>query len=229
MAKIRILIADDHAVLRAGLRMLLSAQPDMEVVGEAADAHEAVRKAIESRAHVVLMDITMPGGSGIQAIGRIRQGSPRTRVLVLTMHDDPAYVRAALAAGGSGHVVKEVESSELLAAIRAIHRGRTFVDLSLAGHSAENALLGGATRGPARQRGPARLSQRELRVLELVVQGHTNQRVADRLSVSIKTVETYRARIRDKLGLKTRADLVRFALETGLLRPGKSNRAHSIE
>lgn len=229
MAKIRILIADDHAVLRAGLRMLLSVQPDMEVVGEAADAHEAVRKAVESRPHVVLMDITMPGGGGIQAIGRIRQGSPRTRVLVLTMHDDPAYVRAALAAGGSGHVVKEVESSELLAAIRAIHRGRTFVDLSLAGHSAENALPGGATRGQARQRGPVRLSQRELRVLELVAQGHTSQRVADRLSVSIKTVETYRARIRDKLGLKTRADLVRFALETGLLRPGESNRAHSIE
>lgn len=224
MAKILVLIADDHAVLRAGLRMLLSAQPDMEVVGEAADAHEAVRKAVESRPHVVLMDITMPGGGGIQAIGQIRQGSPRTRVLVLTMHDDPAYARAVFAAGAAGHVVKEAESSELLSAIRAIHRGRTFVDLSLAGRSAESVLPDRATRARTPQRGPARLSQRELRVLELVAQGHTSQRVAARLSVSVKTVETYRARIRDKLGLKTRADLVRFALETGLLRPGKNAR-----
>lgn len=229
MAKIRVLIADDHAILRAGLRMLLSAQPDMEVVGEAADGDEAVRNAVESRADVVLMDITMPGGGGIQAIGRIRQESPRTRVLVLTMHDDPAYMRAALATGASGHVVKEVESSELLSAIRAIHRGGTFVDLSLAGRSAESVLPDRATRARTPQREPARLSQREQRVLELVAQGHTNQRVADRLSVSVKTVETYRARIRDKLGLTTRADLVRFALETGLIGSGKSSRAHTIE
>jgi len=228
VAKIRVLIADDHAVLRAGLRMLLSAQPDMEVVGEAADAREAVRKAVESRADVVIMDITMPGGGGIQAIDRIRQGSPRTSVLVLTMHDDPAYARAALAAGASGHVVKEVESSELLSAIRAIHGGRTFVSLSLAGRSGANLLLEQVAPGEARQGGPVRLSRREQRVLELVAQGHTSQRVADRLSVSVKTVETYRARIREKLGLTTRADLVRFALETGLLGRGKPTRSNTI-
>jgi two-component system response regulator NreC len=209
--------------------MLLSAQPDMEVVGEAADADEAVRKAVEGRADIVLMDITMPGGGGIQAIGRIRQESPRTRVLVLTMHDDPAYIRAVLAAGGSGHVVKEAESSELLSAIRAIQRGRTFVSLSLAGRSAANLPLEQVARGEARQGGPVRLSRREQRVLELVAQGHTSQRVADRLSVSVKTVETYRARIREKLGLKTRADLVRFALETGLLGPGKPTRSNTIQ
>lgn len=202
--------------------MLINSQPDMEVVGEAADVSDTLRKAVAIRPDVALVDITMPGGNVIEAIERIRRGSPGTRVLVLTMHDDPSYARAVLAAGASGHVVKEVDSSELLSALRAVHRGRTFVDLGRGGSAAS--LL--SESAPAR-RGPAPtrfLSRREREVLELVAQGHTNQQVADRLSVSVKTVETHRARVVDKLGLKTRADLVRFALETGLLRPGKDTR-----
>jgi two-component system response regulator NreC len=217
LAKIRILVADDHAVLRAGLRMLINAQPDMEVVGEAGDVKATVQKAIAIRPDVALVDLTMPGGSAVGAIERIRRESPRTRVLVLTMHDDPSYARAVLAAGGSGHVVKEVESSELLAALRAVHAGLTLVGLGRGGAAAN--LL--SERGPAPRRTPThRLSRREREVLELVAQGYTNQLVADRFSVSVKTVETHRARLAEKLGLRTRAELVRFALETGLLRPG---------
>ncbi len=221
MAKIRVLLADDHAVLRAGLRLLIDAQPDLEVVGESATAHEAVLKAAETKPDVVLLDITMPGESGIHAIERIRRESPRTRVLVLTMHDDPAYARAVLAAGGSGHIVKEAQSSELLAAIRAVYRGRTFVDLTFAGAGGPGLVADAGGESRAAEVGPGRqLSQRERQVLQLVAQGYTNQQVADRLSLSIKTVEGYRARLAEKLGLRGRADLVRFALETGLLTPG---------
>jgi two-component system response regulator NreC len=220
LAKIRILIADDHAVLRAGLEMLINSQPDMEVVGEAADVPDTVRKAVAIRPDVALVDITMPGGSAIEAIERIRRESPRTRVLVLTMHDDPSYARAVLAAGGSGHVIKEVKSSGLLSALRAVHRGRTVVDL---GRGAGSTLGVLSEKGAARRR-TGFLSRREREVLELVARGYTNQQVADRLSLSVKTVETHRARLVEKLGLRTRADLVRFALETGLLRPGKDTR-----
>src|SRR5207245_1105309 len=121
MAKIRVVIADDHAVLRTGLRMLINAQHDMEVVSEAADVHEAVRKTVELRPDVLSLDLTMPGGSSIKAIERLREACPQTRVLVLTMHDDPAYLRAVLAAGGAGYIVKTAADAELLTAIRAIH------------------------------------------------------------------------------------------------------------
>jgi DNA-binding NarL/FixJ family response regulator len=222
MAKIRILLADDHAVLRAGLRLLIDSQPDLAVIGEAATAPEAVTMAAGTRPDVVLLDITMPGESGMQAIGRIRQESRRTRVLVLTMHDDPAYARAALAAGGSGLIVKDAQSAELLAAIRAVHRGRTLVDLPDPGIGDQPAT--GAPPPPARpDHVPGRsLSRRERQVLQLVAQGYTNQQVAGRLTLSTKTVEGYRARLGEKLGLRGRADLVRFALETGLLGPGST-------
>jgi two-component system response regulator NreC len=221
MAKIRILLADDHAVLRAGLRLLIDGQPDLEVVGEAATAPEAVAMAAETRPDVVLLDITMPGESGIQAIDRIRQKSHRTRVLVLTMHDDPAYGRAALAAGGSGLVVKDAQTAKLLAAIRAVHRGRTFLELPDPGVGDRPAA--GAVPPARPERVPVRsLSRRERQVLQLVAQGYTNQQVAGRLTLSTKTVEGYRARLGEKLGLRGRADLVRFALEIGLLGPGST-------
>lgn len=212
MAKTRILIADDHAVLRAGLRLLLNAQPDLEVVGEAGDSQEAVVKTRELRPDVLTLDLNMPGGSSIKKIERLRQECPQTRILVLTMHDDPAYLRAVLAAGASGYVVKKVADTELMTAIRAVAAGRTFVDLPLTPGQMQTVL-----HDPSVPSGTSGLSRRERQVLESLGQGHTCQAIADRLSLSVKTVETYRARIAEKLGLKTRADFVRYAAETGLL------------
>ena len=214
MKRIRILIADDHAVLRAGLRRLIGEQPDMDVVGEAADGEEAVRRTRELRPDVALMDLTMPGLGGLKAIERIRQDCPETRVLVLTMHDVPAYLRSVLAAGGSGYVVKRAADSELLSAIRSVYRGRTVLDPTLAVQVVQSGLgkrppVGGGDAAP-------HLSQREQEVLDLVAQGYTNQQIADRLGLSVKTVETYRARLVQKLGLRSRAELLRYAMDTGL-------------
>jgi len=206
VTKIRVLLADDHAILRAGLRMLLAAQPDMTVVAEAADGEEAVRRALATRPDVAVIDLTMPGLSGVETLGRLRREVPATRLLVLTMHDDPAYARLALAAGAVGHVIKDAESAELLTAIRTVHRGRTFVRVGV-----------GAPAAPPPASAAPPLSPRERQVLGLLVHGHTNREVADRLSLSVKTVETHRARLSEKLGLRSRADLVRFAIELGLL------------
>lgn len=215
MKKIRILLADDHAVLRAGLRALIDAQPDMRVVAEAGDGSETVRQAQEHHPDVAIVDISMPEMSGIDAIERVRRRNPATRVLVLTMHDDAAYARASLAAGASGHIVKDVEAAELLAAIRAIHRGGTVVHLTREGGAVADAIT--VPEEPGARGGHDVLSDRERQVLVLVAQGHTNREVADRLALSVKTVETYRARLSDKLGLRTRAEIFRFALQEGLL------------
>ena len=216
MGRIRILLADDHAMLRAGLRMLINAQPDMEVVGEASSGEEALRLAREVTPDVVLMDLTMPGAGGIAATAQLRRQCPKARVLALTMHDDPAYLRSVLAAGASGYLVKQAADSELLSAIRITHRGETFLAPSLAGALVQEVLGRKARGGKAEVPGDS-LSEREREVLRLVAEGHTNQQVADRLFLSVKTVETYRARLMEKLGLTSRADLVRYALSTGLL------------
>jgi DNA-binding NarL/FixJ family response regulator len=222
MRKTRVLIADDHAVLRAGLRMLINAQPDLEVVGEAADCPEALRKARELSPDVLTLDLSMPGGGSVKVIERLREECPPTRVLVLTMHDDPAYLRAVLAVGGSGYVVKTAADTELLTAIRAVARGRTFIDLDLAANKGQEMFGNAQGSHPARATAPApALSPREREVLQLLAQGHTNQFIADRLFLSIKTIETYRARIADKLGLRSRADIIRYAIEIGLIGPGK--------
>jgi len=216
VSRIRVLLADDHTVLRAGLRMLINAQPDLEVVAEASTGEEASRLAREARPDVALMDLSMPGAGGIDATAEIRRACPDTRVLVLTMHDDPAYLRSVLAAGAAGYLLKRAADTELLSAIRITHRRGTFLDPSLAGTVVEEAL--GRKARPSKGDRPAdALSEREREVLRLVAQGHTNQQVADRLGLSVKTVETYRARLMDKLGLRSRADLVRYALSTGLL------------
>jgi two-component system response regulator NreC len=195
--------------------MLIGAQADMEVVGEAADGEAAVAATVEARPDVALIDITMPGGGGVRAIERIRAASSRTRVLVLTMHDLPAYVRLALAAGAAGYVVKRAADAELLSAIRAVHEGHTVVDPRLAAQ-----LVQVRHRGREPGAAPASpLSPRERDVLELVAQGYTNQQIAGRFGVSVKTVETHRARLTEKLGLRSRAELVRYALDSGLLAP----------
>jgi two-component system response regulator NreC len=202
--RIRLLLADDHAILRAGLRMLLEAQPDMEVVAEAADGEEALRRAHATRPDLAIVDLTMPGLSGVETLQRLRQELPTTRLLVLTMHDDPGYARIAQAAGAAGHVVKDSQSAELLAAIRAVHRGHT--------------VLPAGSEAPAAEPGGLTLSARERQVLALLAHGHTNREIAVRLSLSVKTIETHRARLGDKLGLHRRADFVRVALDLGLLR-----------
>jgi two-component system response regulator NreC len=211
---IRLLIADDHAVLRTGLRMLLEAQHDMEVAGEAGDGGEVSQKARELQPDVVLMDLTMPGPHSGDVIRHVLRAAPQTRVLILTMHDDPAYLASAMAAGAAGYVVKKVADSELLSAIRAVHAGRTFVDLTQSLRS----------RSPTRDTGgeakrPKDLSLREREVLRLLAQGHSNQEIAKRIRLSVKTVETYRTRLSQKLGLKGRAELYRFAVEAGILTP----------
>lgn len=215
MAKIRILLADDHAVLRTGLKLLLSAQPDIEVVGEAADGGEAMAKARALRPDVILMDLTMPGIGGSEATGRIKDESPGIKVLVLTMHDDPSYLRQLLNAGASGYVLKKSADADLLSAIRAAHRGEVFLDSSLAGGLVDEAIR---PAGPRRPRDAYEmLSDREREVLKWVARGHTNQEIAEKLFLSVKTIETYRARLAEKLGLHGRAELVRFAMERGLL------------
>ena len=214
MPPISVLIADDHAILRAGLRMLLEAQHDMEVAGEAGDGSEVSRKTRELRPDVVLMDLSMPGPHSGEVIRQVRRACPKTRVLILTMHDDSAYLASALSAGAAGYVVKKVADSELLLAIRAVHAGRTFVDLTqtsgVSPHPVPRSV--GAQREP-----PKDLSRREREVLRLLAQGHSNQQIADQIRVSVKTVETYRTRLRKKLGLKGRAELYRFAVESGIL------------
>lgn len=211
---IRVLIADDHAVLRSGLTMLLAAQSDLAVVGEAGDGSEAVAKTRDLRPDLVLLDLSMPGPSGGEVIRQVLRASPKTRVLVLTMHDDPAYLASAMLAGAAGYVVKKVADTELIQAIRAVHAGRTFVDLTRGSNPHPGpAEAGGKSLGEA----PKNLSRREVEVLRLLAQGHSNQQIADLIHVSVKTVETYRTRLSEKLGLKGRAELYRFAVESGVL------------
>ena len=210
--KIRVLIADDHAVLRAGLRMLLDAQSDMQVVGEAADGAEAVNRTAELKPDVILLDLSMPGPPGTATIERLVRLTPSPRVLVLTMHDDPAYLGAALHARASGYVVKKAADVELLNAIRVVHRGGTFVNLTRPGQGEHRDPALAAADTP-----PPPLSQREIDVLRLLALGHTNQEAAKELALSVKTVETHRKRLRTKLGLKSRAELYRFAVEARLL------------
>jgi DNA-binding NarL/FixJ family response regulator len=219
MGTIRVLLADDHALLRAGLRLLINAEPEMEVVGEAADCREALAGVRALKPDVLTLDLTMPGGNSIRLIEQLRREHPGTQVLVLTMHDDPAYLRAALAAGSAGYVVKAAADTELLSGIRAVCEGRVVVHVSRP--TAHPALDPEEAESP-RPSGAARLSSREREVLTLLARGHTNQEIARLLFLSVKTIETYRARIADKLGLRSRADLVRYALEVGLLGPEAS-------
>jgi DNA-binding NarL/FixJ family response regulator len=216
--KIRVMIADDHAILRAGLKMLVNAQSDMEVVSEAPDGEKAVQTARETRPDVVLLDLTMPRVGGMKALEVLARDCRETRVLVLTMHDDPAYLRSALAAGASGYLLKRAVDAELIAAIRAVHRGGIFVDPRLAGVLVQDVLAKKSTKGGSAQ--PASiLSRRELQVLSLVARGYTSAEIAKQIFVGVKTVETYRSRLAEKLGLQTRRDVVRFAVQMGLLTP----------
>lgn len=216
---IRVLLADDHAVLRAGLAMLLNAQSDMEVAGEAGNGAEAVRSVQTTAPDLVVMDLSMGEHSGLEAISKVRSSSVGTKVLVLSMHTDASYVRMALAAGASGYVAKSVADTELLTAIRAVAQGRTFVDLAFDAQAVRSEVMEEYRQeSESRPADPIRrLSGREREVLSRVAQGFTNSQIAESLGVSVKSIETYRARVLEKLGLRTRAELVRFALGSGLL------------
>ncbi len=213
MAKLRIVLADDHGVLRAGLRALLAAQPDMDVVGEAETADAAVELARRLGPDVALLDVRMPGG-GLTAAGRIKQALPDVRVLILSQYDDPTYLHQALAAGASGYALKRAAGQELLHAIRTVARGEVYLDPAVARVLVEESW--GPRQPPPTVTGQP-LSEREAQVLRLVALGHTTQRVAEQLYLSVRTVETYKLRGMEKLGLHGRAALVRYAVEHGLL------------
>lgn len=208
---IRVVLVDDHAVVRSGLRLLLEAQDDLEVVGEAGNAKDAVFRARALKPDVMLLDVVMPGESGIEVLPKLLKESPETKVLVLSMQDDPSYVREAFAAGANGYVLKEAADEEVVAAVREIAGGRRYV------HPALGARMVAAE---AEERAAAEadpLSEREREVLRLLALGHTNQEIAQTLYISVRTAESHRAHIMQKLRLTTRAELVRYALSQGLL------------
>jgi len=221
--KIRVFIIDDHAVLRSGLCLLINGQPDMEVVGEAGSPITALQSVQDRQPDVVLMDLAMDGQIHIGLIGEIRQCCPNVQILMLTMHTESGYVRGSLAAGASGYVVKSAADTELLTAIRTVAQGRTFVDWTVGNVCKQD--FPGASKKKLSDNAPGllgQLSPREREIFTLVAQGFTNQQIADQLGISIKSVETYRARVMEKLGLRSRADLVQFALVCGVLQTGNS-------
>jgi DNA-binding NarL/FixJ family response regulator len=218
MPKIRILLVDQQALMRATLRLLLEAQPDMEVVGEASNGRTALAKAHETVPDVILLDLGLPGPNGLQTLEQLRQACRQIQVVVLTQHQEVAYVRAALAAGGAGYVTTHATPSDLFTAIRTVVQGQTFVDPTVAGPLLHG-LLGLQTPYQATGSGQPRslLSAREREVLIRLAQGYTSRQIAAQIHVSVKSVETYRARIAQKLELHSRADLIRYAHASGLL------------
>ena len=208
---IRIVIVDDHAVVRSGLRLLLEAESDLDVVAEAGDAREAVLTVRAEKPDVVLLDVTMPGESGIEALPKLLHEAPEAKVLVLSMQDDPRYVREAFAAGASGYVLKEAADAEVVGAVREVASGSSYVHPVLGARmvTAEAEARAAAEADP--------LSDREREVLRLLALGHTNQEIAKQLFISVRTAETHRAHIMQKLRLTTRAELVRYALANDLI------------
>lgn len=210
--EITIVLADDHEVVRNGIRMVLEAEPDFEVVAEASDAETATRYALGHKPAVLVLDLNMPGPvAAIDAIPEILERSPATAVVVLTMQDEPAFARSALRAGARGYVVKQAAASELVGAVRAVVAGETWITPSLGARLAtEPAVLPGP---------PDDLTPRETEVLSLLAVGHTNPEIAEQLVLSVRTVETHRANIQHKIGAGSRAELVAYANEHGLLKP----------
>ena len=216
MAKIRILIADDHALVREGIRALLSLCDDLEVVGEAADGREAIDATQRLRPDVVLMDINMPGLGGLEATLAIRREDPQAKILVLTQYDDREYVSRFLKSGASGYILKRAVGAELASAVRAVHRGGLVLDPALArdvlAPSAEHAVAG--TGDELYQS----LTDREKQVLKLVAEGNSNKEVAQLLGISVKTAMSHRERVMQKLDIHNRTELVKFALKQGVIK-----------
>lgn len=217
MTPIRIILADDHAVLRTGLAALLDARSDMTVVGEAADGAELLALVAETEPDIILLDLTMPRLGGLDALPLLRQRAPNVRILILTMHHDEGYLRRAFKGGASGYVLKKAADVELIAAIQAVMRGDVYVHPSMTRALLDDIVLEDTRSASSDEDLWATLSEREQEVLRMVALGHTSKEIADQLSVSAKTVDTYRARGMEKLGLRSRAALVRFALANGLI------------
>lgn len=208
---IRVIVVDDHTLVRSGLRLMLEAEEDITVDDEGGTADEAVRLARLHKPDVVLLDVVMPGRSGLDAVAEIKEAAPKAEVLVLSMQDDPSYVREAFAAGSSGYVLKDAADNELVTAVREVAAGRRYV------HPTLGARLAAAEAETAARAAADPLSEREREVLRLLALGHTNQEIAKMLYISVRTAETHRAHIMQKLRLTTRAELVRHALRQGLL------------
>jgi two-component system, NarL family, response regulator NreC len=207
LQQIRIVLADDHAVVRSGLRLLLDGEPEFEVVAEAGDLESARRYVRGHDPDVLVLDLNMPGGSSLEAIPEIRAEAPRTQIVVLTMQQEPAFARHALGAGAIGYVLKEAADDELVEAVRRAAAGESYLNPRLGAHMASE-----PPPGP-----PDDLSERELEVLRLIALGHTNAEIAEQLYLSVRTVETHRAHIQQKLSLSSRAELVGYALRRGLV------------
>lgn len=210
---IRIVIADDHRIMRAGLRSLLKADPGLEVVGEATNSQEAIALVDELKPGVVLLDIGMPGNENLQALKDISTNSPDVRVLMLTMHEDSALLQECLRLGASGYIIKRAAESELIDAIYAVKRGMIYVHPSLI-----QSLVALPKKLNKRSEEVEQLTTREIEVLKLIVEGNTNRQISDALNISVRTVESHRSNIMDKLNLRSRVDLVRYANEHKLIK-----------
>jgi two-component system response regulator NreC len=212
---IKVLLADDHTILRTGLKMLIGGAEDLVVVGEAGDGEEAVARAAALRPDVVLMDITMPKMDGIQATREIRRAHPEVKVLMLTMHEDDAYLFRTIQAGGAGYVLKKAADIEVLDAIRHVAAGGAFIRPAVATRLMQDYMARVDLGEEVDSYG--RLTEREREILRLIAQGNTNTQIAQQLVISVRTVESHRANLMDKLGLQNRAELVKYALRKGLL------------
>ena len=213
---VRVLLADDHAVLRSGLRLLLTNQNEYEVVGEASSGTETLDLAEKLQPDLILLDLSMPVLGGLDALPMLHKLVPSARILILTMHDDPQYLRQALKHGASGYVLKKAADAELLSAMRSVLRGEVYVHPSMTRILLEDMLP--ESQSADKNDAWVSLSEREQEVLKMVALGHTSAEIATQLSLSAKTVETYRARGMEKLGLRTRAALVKYALQEGLIK-----------
>lgn len=214
MSKLRVFLADDHMVVREGLKSLVNAQPDMHVVGEAEGGDAAWRAARDLGPDVVVMDVSMPDMSGAEATERLKRECPQVRVLALTVYEDKSYLRQMLDAGASGYVLKRAVTDELVRAIRTVAAGGSYVDPTLAGSLVSSYF----NQDTAEGRAPAaELSEREAQVLRLIAWGYSNKEIGWKLNISAKTVDTYKVRLMEKLSLRSRTDIVRYALQQGLL------------
>lgn len=210
MSKLRVLLVDDHGVVRDGIKLLVNSAVDMEVVGEAADGRQAIDAAVSSNPDVVVMDVALGGMTGAQATREIRKRCTNARVLALTVHEDRSYIQEMLRAGAAGYLVKRAAGEELIEAIRSVAAKGVYVDPRIAGK-----LIAAMTPGRPASETKTELSERETEVMRLVARGFTNKEVSTKLGVSVKTIETYKARSMSKLGLRSRVDIVRLANDRG--------------